>query len=402
MAKHHKWFGCTVEAHRGVLRVRFRYMGGRYTRSTKLTDTPENRQHVEKLAGLIAASIEAGRNPLDLLDPAEDGSDRATGPTVRQYYNQWIEGQVEPMVRPTQRRHYKLHLEKHVLPSIGKLPIAYLSARRILRLRSELMNPDRPGGPLSLKYTKNIIAGSLRAMCRDAREIDEVLEHDPFVGVRWPRVELPGPDPFASKERDKILEALAHRTSRFRGNSGVAHKRFHPPFHAFVHLLFWTGMRPSEATGLHWGDVDLERGVVMIRRSRSKGKENPTKTSSAARAVELTGETTRLLERIRPLGVTPDASVFLNTDGRPLHQDSFLQNIWHPLLRELRIRPRGLYSCKDTFISLALTAGVNVVWLEGQTGVSYQTMRKHYGQYVASEGANQLRKMAGDGSSGAS
>lgn len=157
------------------------------------------------------------------------------------YYKRWVEGQVEPMVRPTQRRQYKLHLEKHVLPSIGSLPIAVLSARRILRLRGELPNPERPGGALSLKCVKNIIAGSLRVMCRDAREIDEVLEHDPFVGVRWPRIEVPGPDPFTSKERDRILSALARRPSRFRANSGVAHKRFHPPFHAFAHVLFWRG-----------------------------------------------------------------------------------------------------------------------------------------------------------------
>jgi len=44
-------------------------------------------------------------------------------------------------------------------------------------------------------------------------------------------------------------------------------------------------------------------------------------------------------------------------------------------------------------VSLALTAGVNVHWLEGQGGVSYLVLRKHYGRYMTSEGPDRLAKM---------
>ena len=53
----------------------------------------------------------------------------------------------------------------------------------------------------------------------------------------------------------------------------------------------------------------------------------------------------------------------------------------------------GAGSPRPTFISLALTADVNVHWLEQQTGVSYQTMRKHHGRYMRSEGASELAKL---------
>ena len=395
MSRRKRYFGCTVEEHRGVLRIRFRYQDKRFTRSTKLADTPENLRRVEKLAALIAAAIAAGRDPLEIVDPGEEGEVKHVGPTVRQYYDRWISDKVPPMVRRTQSRQYRLHIEKHILPAIGSLAIAFLTPRHVLRLRAALLNPDREGGALSMKYAKNIINGSLRAMCREAREIDCLIEKDPFLGVRWPRIEVPGPDPFTSIERDAILDGFARRRSRFSDNAGVAHRRFHPAFHVFVFLLFWSGLRPSEATGLQWGDVDLARHLLIIRRSRSAGEDNATKTANAARTVELTEETVRLLERIRPLAVTPDAAVFLNTHGKPINQDRFVEYIWHPMLRSLGIRQRGLYSTKDTFVSLALTAGVNVVWLEGQTGVSYPTLRKHYGRYVAGEGADQLRKMEG-------
>jgi hypothetical protein len=48
---------------------------------------------------------------------------------------------------------------------------------------------------------------------------------------------------------------------------------------------------------------------------------------------------------------------------------------------------------KDTYISTCLTAGVNTVWLEAQTGVRYETMKRHYGKWLRLEGASQLRKI---------
>src|SRR5262249_52614949 len=65
------------------------------------------------------------------------------------------------------------HLRGYVLPTLGDHILADLSARDILGLRSELRQR------LSLKLVKNILAGSLKAMLRDARIIDHALDHDP-------------------------------------------------------------------------------------------------------------------------------------------------------------------------------------------------------------------------------
>ena len=52
------------------------------------------------------------------------------------------------------------------------------------------------------------------------------------------------------------------------------------------------------------------------------------------------------------------------------------------------------YAMKDTYVSTALTVGVNTAWLEAQTGVRYETLKRHYGKWLRSEGADQLEKMA--------
>ena len=44
--------------------------------------------------------------------------------------------------------------------------------------------------------------------------------------------------------------------------------RPHASFHVYVHLLFFSGLRPSEASGLQWGDIDLAQSKLHVSRSR--------------------------------------------------------------------------------------------------------------------------------------
>jgi hypothetical protein len=57
----------------------------------------------------------------------------------------------------------------------------------------------------------------------------------------------------------------------------------------------------------------------------------------------------------------------------------------------LGIRERGLCATKDTYISTALTARVNISWLEAQTGVRYETLKRRYGTWLRTEGAESSR-----------
>src|SRR5262249_46564657 len=111
----------------------------------------------------------------------------------------------------------------------------------------------------------------------------------------------------------------------------------HPHYHAFVHLLFWTGVRPSEAAGLRWTNIDLGGGGLEVRRSRHLYEDSATKTKRAQRHVELLPETVRVLEAIQPVRVDPATPVFVNTVGRQLEPRAFLPH-WYACLRALGIR----------------------------------------------------------------
>jgi len=142
---------------------------------------------------------------------------------------------------------------------------------------------------------------------------------------------------------------------------------------------------------LRQGDLDLAAARLYVRRSRHLWQDNRPKTRSARRTVELFPETVRLLATLQPLHVTPDMPVFTNINGEPIEPNSFLAP-WYRCLRALGLRQRGLYCTKDTFVTTALHAAAKPGWLEQQTGVRYDTLRRHYGKWVPQEGESELRR----------
>lgn len=394
--------GCSVESHDGWLRLRFRALGPdgqrqQIARATGKPDTPENRQVVRRLADLVGAALAAGRTLQDvdsLLGHTQNPAVQmgaTTAPrnqkenTVSEHVERWLATQA-PVVRKAQIIDYRRHLRNYVVPLIGDdVVLADLQPTDTRAVQAELLSR------LGVKFAKNIIAGSWRAFLRDAAE-DGLVPPNIYPHLKWPEWDFPEADPFTSEERQTILHYF--RTHRFRcrapGTAAGYESRPYPPFHVFVHLLFWSGLRPSEATGLLDGDCDLGAGRLHIRRSRHLGQVNRPKTRSARRTVELFPTTVRLFAAIRPLHVTPESPVFLNIAGRPLDQQAFATH-WYDCLRSLGIRQRGLYCTKDTFVTTALLAGVKPAWLEQQTGVSYETLRRRYGRWMASEVESELR-----------
>jgi hypothetical protein len=85
--------------------------------------------------------------------------------------------------------------------------------------------------------------------------------------------------------------------------------------------------------------------------------------------------------------------VFTATTGSPIERKVFSAH-WYRCLRALGLRVRGIYCTKDTFVSAALTLGAKVAWLEQQTGVSYATLRRHYGQWMDVGDDSELRLFA--------
>ena len=96
--------------------------------------------------------------------------------------------------------------------------------------------------------------------------------------------------------------------------------------------------------------------------------------------------------------ITMDLRHFLQSKGVQNDRTncSFAVNIAKKVLIRARIpevhdiRLRDVYATKDTYVSAALTCGVNLTWLSEQTGVAAITLRKHYGRFIHVDAADAL------------
>ncbi len=258
-------------------------------------------------------------------------------PTVKVFFDSWIQKKIEPLFRRFQVRDYNQHFKTYILPKFEETRLMAIGTGDLIDFRVDLL---RKG--LAVKTSRNIIDGSFRALYRDSRaEIDELKGRDPFIDVQWPATPRRKPDPFTPEERDRIIRHW------------IDSDFFYYPW---VFTLFHTGMRPSEAAALTWNDVDLLAKTVSISKSRYMGMDSAPKTSQSARTIVASMPVVEVLRLLpsRELGLE---RVFVNKFGEPMNAKKWSEHNWAEPLRKIGIRHRKFYATRHTFYYRGNQAG---------------------------------------------
>jgi integrase len=153
-------------------------------------------------------------------------------------------------------------------------------------------------------------------------------------------------------------------------------------------------MRPSEASGLRWGDFDPPRATITVSRSRYLNADGMTKTRGSYRSIKLLPHVAELLQQRMPLHADAGQFIFTNLEGGPIDQGEWARYYWQRALRAVGVRLRKFYATRHTFISLALTHGVNPKWVAERCGTSLAMIEKHYGRFMPGSEDAQLALLA--------
>ena len=140
---------------------------------------------------------------------------------------------------------------------------------------------------------------------------------------------------------------------------------------AMVMLLVDTGVRRSEACSLAWEDVDIQSGLVSIRRGKG-GKSRSVVIGIATRRA--------ILAYRRAVRNEPRDPLFQTSSGNRLTPNGLRS----ALLRigdrcEVHLTPHIM---RRTFATLSLKAGMNPLHLQGLLGHSSLEMTRRYCQMV--------------------
>lgn len=132
-----------------------------------------------------------------------------------------------------------------------------------------------------------------------------------------------------------------------------------------------TGLRRAELISLNWKDVNIENGVIVVRRGKG-GKP---------RSVIIGIKTRRaLLAYKRKINPEESEPLFQTRNGTRFTKDGFT-SLFRRISNKsnIHISPHML---RRTFATLALKAGMNLVHLQGFLGHSSIEMTRHYIQML--------------------
>ncbi len=262
--------------------------------------------------------------------------------SLDEYLDHWLETSVKPRVREGSYQEYASTLRRNVRPILGAKKLGSIKPVDIQGLYTEM---QKRGLKDSVRYTHTVFKDALRQAVKW-----QMLSQNPADFVDLPKPSRSKVQALTQEESQRFLEAA--KSTRW---------------YCFFSLLLSTGLRPSEALGLYWTDVDLARGTVTIRRGlrRLKGKwalEEP-KTPNSRRTIPLPLSLIALLSehltRQRELGFDGPL-VFTSPTGAPKHEDGIVKDYFKPLLKKAGL-PNSvrLYDLRHTHATLLLLAGVH-------------------------------------------
>ncbi len=330
-----------------------------------LADTRENRRLAARIAAQVERDLAAGSFEYAARFPASRmprrlglQSGRGPVPAVGEYAHQWLQAHRAHLTAGT-FYDYGLLIKKQIAGgSLGILALNQVSRRDLERWMVELQ--ESGCGPRRV----NMALARVKTIFRMAEEEGLIADNPARLvrSLREPRMPI---DPFTIRETQALLRAAS---------PGVEQ--------AFVATLLLAGLRPSEALGLQWRDVDLRRRVMSVRRGRTRWGDGMTKNRASEREVDIAPTLAGVLAALEGPS-HPGDYVFAGPRGAALDWNNFRPRNWRRLARSAGVRMRPPYQCRHTYAATLLAEGANPHYVAHQMGHSTLAMViRHYARWA--------------------
>jgi integrase len=292
--------------------------------------------------------------------------------TVGSYASSWLEDRRErdphdPMaLRPSSVKDYQLLLNKHILPSIGMIPLVELEPADVEAWYRAL-------GARRTPRARAKAYGLLRTILNAAKDDPNVpLTENPA------HIKGAGRVPRSTQIHPATLDELAVITTAMRDELRLA-----------VQLGAWCALRYGEVFELRRKDIDTVAGVVHVRRGVvwTKGlvTNDRPKTSAGVRDVTIPPHlmpmvTDHLERHVETRG---EGLLFYDRHGRNLRPADF-QGVWHAARGAAGRDDLKFHHLRHTGAVLAAQSGATLADLMGRLGHTTPAMAMFY-QHTAAD-----------------
>jgi integrase len=297
----------------------------------------------EALASRLAAELE-GRD------------DKTRSLTFGAYLtDQWLPGKANTLAESTWHG-YRRKIERHILPTLGGIPIRRLNVADLEGLYDAKLRPTEPNvkalAPKTVLEIHLIIRGALKDAVKRG-----MLTHNVGAVAHAPRLRSI-PKHEAQAWTAAQLQAFLHAAG--------GHRLF-----PALWVAANTGVRRSELLGLRWGDIDLDKATMSINRALVaigyELTESRGKTANSRRSIDLDATTVDVLTAWRTWQSTerlaahlkPTDRVFTGTDGQDVHPHAISQ-AFERIARRAGVPVVRFHDLRHTHATLLIKEGVPV------------------------------------------
>ena len=276
----------------------------------------------------------------------------------RDWLDYWYQNCCRDHIRPTTRQSYEDSIYRHIIPSLGDIPLNQLKQSKL----QEFYNETKKGGRLlrTELYGEGLSNRTVRnchLCCRGALEQavkDGLLQSNPAYGCALP------------PKKAREMQVLAREEiQRF-----LIQAREEGYYELFL-LELATGLRRGELLALQWDDLDFETGVLTISKQvslvRGKIVMSVPKTKSSIRKLVLPPAVVQVLreyrESVHSRWMFPSPVL----EDLPLNPGSVYDRL-QLILEHASCKQVRFHDLRHTFATLALQNGMDAKTLSAMLG----------------------------------
>ncbi|EGD51740.1 integrase family protein [Thermoanaerobacter ethanolicus JW 200] len=293
--------------------------------------------------------------------------------TLKEYLDEWIKTSLKGRVKATTYQSYVKIIELYIKPVLGDYKISKLNPLLIQDMLTNMMNKNLSAR--TIRYTHTILKNALNQAVKW-----QIISNNPCNNVDLPKQTKQEMKVLTPEQAKKFLEACVYN------RWGI-----------LFEVLLTSGMRPGEALGLKWEDIDFKNNRIYVKRNLTRTNDGwkleEPKTPRSRRTIPLPKEVMKSLkehkknqteeklkaketlnydkdkdkfkpeewqEKLKDPKVYIDYGfVFAAQNGSPLDMRKVVERYFKPLLKEANLPDIRLYDLRHTCATLLLAAGEN-------------------------------------------
>ena len=279
------------------------------------------------------------------------------------YIDNWLKNTAKPRISEKTYRSYEQMVRLYLKPALGDFKLSKVTPDQIQKLYNDMS--DRELSPRTVRYAHTVLRSALYQATKWGK-----ITRNPADLVDLPKAERKEMRALTPAEASRFMEAASYNRLK-----------------ALFSLMLTSGIRPGEALGLRWQDVDFDNCRItinrtLIRNGKSWTLEEP-KTSRSRRTIPIPQEVLSDLEeekqkqekaaterkkiikwhpekaeKLKPY--TDHGFVFATETGEPFGERNVIRCYYKPLLKQANLDEGiRLYDLRHSCATLLLSAGEN-------------------------------------------